>query len=323
MMDKHSIEKNIRENNWDYLIIANLEGVGIEKITDINTRYKNLNAVAGKQLKIPLISHHIWLTRQDSPKEIREQDLKVLIKVLTILDGNNSDWLHILWTNCKACIPQSLGKLKHQNLIVAEIHDIKDSLISYNIVLNLIEKKQFGIAADFLRFNILNEWGGFYCDLNYMLNYNPEQDMKTYELFTHTARGGVFVDVYMIATKPHHPILEETLNTVLKNFIDPPYHIQLAQNSSMHIKQFTGLMTFLPFNLAFFNNVNQETIDFAFPLEIKGGYPNEAKQVYGINHYEEADCCRPEDKAIEMYYKKEICKETILGFDSWDGDTWV
>lgn len=188
-----------------------------------------------------------------------------------------------------------------------------------------------------MRFNILKNFGGFYSDLNYIIVESPEKYMKTFDFLVHSDRGSIFVDVYMIASIPHHPILEEACMRVLKNFIDPPYYVALASNSSMHIQDYIGIMTYLPFNFAFFRNVNIQTSDMVFPLTIKNKYPVNAKQPSFFDDYEEnigfqgigmcnndEQSCREEEmnQLIQKYDDNEICVENILGFDGRDGNSW-
>ncbi len=316
----------------DYFEIAEIEGLNLHQLILEQNRYININAPVSNTLRVPAISHHIWFTKPSAPSELREQDFISYNKILAILDANETKWQHYLWTNCKSCIPETVKKLNSINVIVREISEASDQLVSSEIVTNLIEKKQFGIAADFFRFDLLKTFGGFYSDLNYIMNYSPDEHMRALDFFAHTDRGGVFIDVYMIAAKPHHPILEETVATVLRNFNNPPAYIVNAGNSSMHIQEYTGIMTYLPFNFAFFKHMNQNTTDFIFPLETLNKYPMSAKQYMNTCEYLEyfmaqecvAETCNSNQQALTFidYCVKEICMEEILGFDSADGNSW-
>lgn len=335
LLNNNELDQNTNPFELDYLAIANLEGIGIEQITNTKLRYKHLNAKPADNFKIPPISHFIWFTKIDAPKEVRVQDLQNLFKILDILNSQETTWQHFLWTNCKVCIPETIQELQSCSIQVNEINQLKEKLVSYNILTDLIENKKFGMAADFFRLDILKEMGGIYFDLNYILSHSPEKYMHQYEFLTHTDRGGLFVDVYMIAAKPHHPILEEATNIVLRNFINPTHYVQLAQNSSLHIQELTGVMTYLPFNCAFFKYVNKYTVDFAFPLAIKESYPIEAKKPHFFSDdiYEDyvQDSCENTDEAVQQEIliqalldanKNEICMKTILGFDGIDGNSW-
>lgn len=316
----------------DYFEIAEIEGLNLHQITHEQNRYTNINAPMSDTFRVPAISHHIWFTKPSDPSEMREQDFASYNKLLLVLDSNGTYWQHFLWTNCKSCIPDTVKKLSSINVIVREISEASNQLVSSEIITNLIEKKQFGIAADFFRFDLLKTFGGFYSDLNYIMNYSPDEHMRSFDFFAHTDRGGVFIDVYMIAAKPHHPILEETFATVLRNFITPPAHVINAENSSMHIQEYTGVMTYLPFNFAIFKNLNHNTTDFIFPLETLNKYPMDAKQYMNtceyIEYFKTQECtdenCNINQQTLTFldYCSKEICMEEILGFDSADGDSW-
>jgi hypothetical protein len=316
----------------DYFEIAAIEGLNPNQLMHGQNRYQNINAPASDNFRVPAISHHIWFTKPSAPSEMREQDFTSYTRLLSVLGSNGTDWQHFLWTNCKSCIPETLKKFHNTNVIVREISDASDKLVSSAIVTNLIDKKQFGIAADFFRFDLLKTFGGFYSDLNYIMNYSPDEHMRSFDFFAHTDRGGVFIDVYMIAAKPHHPILEEAVTTVLRNFINPPAYVVSAGNSSMHIQEYTGVMTYLPFNFAFFKNLNHNTTDFIFPLETLNKYPMDAKQYMNtceyIDYFRTSECtdgiCDTNQQILTFldYCSKEICMEEILGFDSADGNSW-
>ena len=166
---------------------------------------------------------------------------------------------------------------------------------------------------------------------------SPLKAMHTYDFLVHTDRGGLMVDVYMIAAKPGHPILVNAFETTLRNFQNPPAYVQLAQRSNLHIQEYTGVMTYWPFNFAFFKYVNGNTTDLAYPLETKEPYPPEAKQHYhsfgdsssswsaSYGYCDDTFAGRSEAYLMELSQQDEageVSMEKILGFDSEDGDSW-
>jgi hypothetical protein len=312
------------------------EGVSLEQMADTQKRYKGLSARPTEDLKIPTLSHHIWLTDPRQPREMRPQDRVSLAKILMTLKKEGGEWHHFLWTNAKGFLPETL---KWANKLGIQMNDINDEayhLQATPIVRALAEEKKFGVAADFLRFDILSQMGGFYSDLNYMMAESPLKAMHTYDFLVHTDRGGMLVDVYMIAAKPGHPILVNAFETTLRNFQNPPPYVQLVQTSGLHIQEYTGVMTYWPFNFAFFKYVNGNTTDLAYPLETKEPYPAEAKKYYFIADKSAVwsalygfceNTLRGRENAhihalFDQYEAGEICMETILGFDSEDGDSW-
>ncbi len=301
----------------DYFEIAEIEDLNLEEIISTQNRYKNLNILPSKEFKIPSISHHIWLVNPSYPKEIKDEDLINYRELVSKIDEINICFKHILWTNCKECIPKSLKVLSEMEVEVRDINDYAKKLKSVKFIKTLVEQKKFGIAADFLRIDILKEYGGFYSDLNYMVNFSPADYMKTYDFFTHTDRGGIFADVYMIAAKPHHPIIEETFSTIYRNFVNPPKYVSEALDSNMHIQDLTGVITYLPFNFAVLQNLNRNSTDFIIPLSSKLGDPSNAKQTHFTCEF-----ATSEETIINRYCSYEVCLNELLGFDSSDGNSW-
>lgn len=315
------------------LEILQIEGITFDQLTDYIQRYKNIDAKEQKDLIIPTTSHHIWLTHHDNPKELRPQDLELFKNLIDKLDQDYNNWNHILWTNCVSCLPHTKQNLNSTNINIRDLTDVKNDLISYDTVMLLANEKKFGMASDLLRFDLLKTFGGFYTDINYILDHSPITYMHSYDFFTHTDRGDILVDVYMIAAKPNHPIFKEALAITLRNFNNPPIYVQKAlKEANFHIQDLTGVMTYLPYNIAFFRHMNVNTKDFAFPLEIQDEYPKDAKKPgFDFNDIElelssSNQMSNSEDnillRQLINFHSNQICMGRILGFDSNDGNSW-
>ena len=312
---------------------AHRENLTVDQILDLKKRYAALAVQPSAYLKIPAVNHAIWLTNPDQPKEMRPRDKHYMEKRINLLNQDPISWTHVLWTNAIEHTPETLAWAVTMGVVVRNIFDPVYGLQSAGFIPDLVEKKQLGIAADFLRFDFLHREGGFYADVNYMLHQSPLSVMKTYDFIVHSDRGGVLVDVYMIAAKPRHPILVSAFEMTLRNLIHPPAYVQHAHGAQLHPQEYTGVMTYWPFNFSFFKYVNQNTTDWAYPLATKSAYPSEAKQhsLFGPEWDLEGMCAdsqeeRSEEQLVEFYenyIKNEICVESILGWDSREGDSWL
>lgn len=332
---RHSAHAITEYDEFNMLEVLDKAQFNFSLIGDVENRYKHLEAPATDSFRIPAKSHFIWLSKYSPSKEVSDQDLKAMISTLKILDSDKNYWQHNLWTNCISCISETIEKLSEYHVVPRHFSEIYALSKSYHIIYDLIEFGKFGIASDFLRLNILNEFGGIYFDLNYMLQQSPVPYMKTFDFLAHSDRGGAFVDVFMIAAKPHHPILEEATTKILHNFQNPPSYVQEALNLKLHIQDLTGVITYIPFNMAVYNHLNEKTIDFIFPLEVRDGYPENAKKpeisIDLIEQELEGGSCANLTDALPMQIKgcamanailNDICVDTILGFDSIFGNTW-
>lgn len=191
--------------------------------------------------KIPPISHNIWLTNPDNPKEISDKAIENLIKKISFLDRKTesttcdlisdmfsslfsqkeeiitSPWEHILWTNDKSLLPKTTKKLEGLNIKIKDISEIKDQIKTYDLINEAIAKNNFGISADLLREEVINIYGGFYSDLNYQITHHPDPMMKVYDFIGGDHMNRYNIENSFFAAKPHHPILERAIEATLYN----------------------------------------------------------------------------------------------------------
>lgn len=304
--------------------------------------YKRLdvhNLREDNEFKIPPISHHIWLTNLNKPREVRDSDIENLQNTISIIDNSsNTKWQHIFWVNCDSCLPQTREKLKSINVTIRNYDEIKEQLMGYATIKRLISEKKFGMAADLLREDVVNLFGGFYVDLNYVLHSSPERLMKNLN-FIADSPAFMSVENYMFASSINHPILVDALTKTLDLINNPNRLIDLSgcDNNTL-----THFLSYAPFVYAFRNNVNKyDTIDLAIPsrdVEVhdfieKVTHVDQDNKITTTYVYKE---CSLEQEEVDdefqvdnfQYLKAEYiknfatCMAIIIGEDGEDGATW-
>lgn len=220
--------------------------------------------------KIPLISHHIWLTSIKAPQEVANSDLKNLNNTIFILDkSSNSTWQHIFWTNCNSCIPQTIQQLKSFNIEIRNIDGIKEQLIFYDTISMFVDE-QYYMGCHLLRYDLMRIFGGFYSDLNYVMSTSPESIMKKLDFFAasdpYTLIG---LESHMFASSINHPILKATLNFVSERIKNSCLGLETSQcNDHSYLS-----LSYGPLSIGFLQSANKHgTVDLAIP-------PRELKKI--------------------------------------------
>jgi hypothetical protein len=219
---------------------------------------ENLSAPKAEVNKIPYIIHHVWLTNIKTPKELDPRDIRNVIQTKQTLKQSTKEWVHIVWTNAKALIPQSASILEKHGIEVRSIQDIKDDLRLYDRIDELIEHKLWGLASDALRYSVVELHGGVYADLDFEFVRNIEGELYKFDYFSQD-----FVN-YFFAAKPEHPIVTTLLDTVERNLGTPPSYV--ASTNASHIFMKTLYTSLLPFSLAYLKSSNLDSnVDIVYP----------------------------------------------------------
>ena len=206
-------------------------------------RVENAKAIVGALSKlenlkvkdnIPLITHQIYFTNPAKPKILSPfyiENLKNSFNQLNDL----ANWEHNIWTNYPALFPQEIKNIKN-----VKIHDITE-LVSHQLY-DLLEKyvqkgakdrAYYSESSDFVRFMVLQEYGGIYRDMDYEI-YNPKKLLELIKSFDYIgAREKVNIKSYyasaFMAAKPNHPIINEAVRLLYRN-----HH--LDENSPVYLK---------------------------------------------------------------------------------------
>jgi hypothetical protein len=223
----------------------------------INHRKKLLTDHVNKKTyaEIPKISHHIWLTSIESPKEISSQDLMYIKKTLSLIN-EKSGWKNIFWTNNKNLVPNTIKELSEYNIIIKEINyeNIQNFASIEKIYLESFNYN-FAMPSDIISYMILQEFGGVYFDVDYELKQPIDNLLRKYSFLAHEEpMDNLYIGNALIGAIPNHPIINEALNLVKRNFSDnAPDYVTFA----CHDRAFTisGVGPAM-FSIAFYNKAN-------------------------------------------------------------------
>lgn len=215
---------------------------------------------------IEKISHHIWIKshqnkgRNGNIKEISEKNLKNLIDKSTKIDSSSSNFIHILWTNDKGLIPDTIDKLKDTSIEIREINTLNDDIENLDLIVGLIEDGIYGLAVDVLKYEVVRIHGGIVSDLNYhFYTHDLSPLLDSYSFFTQsmTQARSVMHENSMFAANKEHIILTETCNMInmsLKFIKDNGYHSSCTNSELVHD------LSFDQWNRGIINNLNNKEI---------------------------------------------------------------
>lgn len=182
--------------------------------------------------KIPLITHHIYFTSTENPREIDDLSLNKTVISTRRLNEVDSNWKHYIWTNNPNIIPDSLRTLGNVEVRLAD--EFKNHKL-YEQLETITQSGWFAQASDLYRYMVLDKFGGVYFDLDYEI-YRAEKLLPLVRAFNFlggkelpqelTAVGNSF-----IASSPEHPIIRTALDLLERNSnyeIDPakPEYVQ-------------------------------------------------------------------------------------------------
>ena len=141
LFEEEDLDLDPAPNNEYTKLLLEEEGFNPNPYIINKLMYGNVNLKPCVKQKIPLISHHIWLTNPGNPKEISDIDFMELENSINVMDKKNITWSHILWTNNAGLIPKTAIKLSKMNIQIKEVNEIKNSTkLSKEVEILLQEK---------------------------------------------------------------------------------------------------------------------------------------------------------------------------------------
>lgn len=169
--------------------------------------------------KIPLITHKIWVTSDDSPTDPSDQYIRWLENSIEH-NKVSQGWTHYFWIENKEKQSRLYDKLiGHPSIKVMELDGL--SFETGNLYKKIIQQKPIGFsgqASDILRIELLKQFGGFYLDTDYEVFQSLIPYSKVYDLIVGLDPMSPFLGNAFIATKSDHPFLEKALELIKRNF---------------------------------------------------------------------------------------------------------
>lgn len=211
--DSDDLDLYLSQEGFDF------EAKNKEIIQDSLSKLFKIEVRNDNSFKIPLISHHVYLTSQSNSKKLKE--LYVEFTKVNFLKLNGlGNWRHIFWTNDPKIIPSEIRKI--EGVEVRDISDFKDKLL-YAALLKQIAKGEeligyYAQASDLLRLMVLQKFGGVYMDNDYEI-YNPEFLSSLMSQFNFVGVVGIkrYYENGFIVASPNHPILNKALELEARN----------------------------------------------------------------------------------------------------------
>ena len=204
---------------------------------------------------IPKIIHQIWL---GSPFPVRYEKWAASWK------QHHPDWQYMLWTD------ENVGSLILENRELFE------------------QATNFGVKADILRYELLNQFGGLYIDTDFECLRPFDVLHETYSFFTGISNESSFVLANgLLASVPGHPIIRACIQNVT-----------VAQDSYWeNISRGSGPLFFTPECMNFVSQGNKGFMalprSYFYPMPL--GVPAKAKpeiyirpESFAIHHWEGA-----------------------------------
>jgi|GEM_PF-3591415 len=290
-------------------IIAPQEG--IQDVTDIymkramlyeqfnfNTRLFDQAPNLKKVLpRIPFITHKFWLTNPDKPVELPSNYLKWAEHCAKVMPAEEG-WVHNLWVQNKALLPETVLLLDGSNIVIKEIYkdaactELNTDLLPKFKVRDLFEsalaQKKFGMASDICRLVVLKKYGGIYNDTDYILAQSPYLLMHWYDSFFGVEPMSTFLCNAFMAARPNHPIIKESLRLIKRNLdnIDAPDYIATINptNGWLTVAATGPVVTTLAFHFSAGQDDNRDVAfppSVLYPGEIDGLYPQKDVKQFG------------------------------------------
>ena len=222
--------------------------------------HESLLAKKRTYVEMPELIHHVWLTSESNPKEISQSDLSNILKTKSFFtERMKGNWNQIIWVNNKNLIPDSVVFLEENNIEIKSIDDCINDIRLYNQIKDSISQGKLVMAADLLRYSVIEHLGGIYADLNYEFLNEFNFEVSKYDFFANSLVNSFFM------AKPHHPIIRNEINFLEKLFNDEYEHLLWLKYHG-NTKEQTMLTTAYTFAYNVIKYINtQNNIDFVNP----------------------------------------------------------
>lgn len=216
----------------DYLnYIAHQEGLGgIETIDDQRCRLyeknnmpallqNNPDLLKSSDFKIPLVTHKIWVTTDEDPRDPSDQYIRWYE---SSIEHNkvSQGWTHIFWIENREKQKSFYDKLSHHpSITVRELDSLTfETGDLYKTLLHQGGPGVLGQVSDILRLELLKQFGGFYLDTDYEVFQSLIPYSLAYDLIVGLDPMSPFLGNAFLATTSDHLFLSKALELIKRNF---------------------------------------------------------------------------------------------------------
>lgn len=156
-------------------------------------------------------------------------------------------------------LPKAAQYLEKNSTI--KILEFKSFINSFTLKdeINLaIEEKKFGKAADLLRFEVINTFGGGYLDIDLQTFHSLKLLFHKYDFLSVIEPMSSWISNAFFAAKPNHPILNECIRLIKRN-CNPKTQLPYINKSS---GPFSTIVLTGPsiFSTAVYNDANTDNL---------------------------------------------------------------
>ncbi|CDW72737.1 UNKNOWN [Stylonychia lemnae] len=184
------------------------------------------------QMKIPLVTHRIWLTDLNYPKEITDvvpsyavEQLGTSYKVFNqSAQYQGYKWSHYLWVQDKQKVPETIKLFKNFGVITKELKELDgfhDGRVQNQYQYYMKDLRAVAAASDLIRVLIVYEQGGLYFDNDYTFwhwDYNINFYFDFMGVGLQVTQNTYGLNNAFFASKSGHLLLEKYLHYVIKQF---------------------------------------------------------------------------------------------------------
>ncbi len=280
------------------------------------TNFNAANYYFSISSNIPQKFNYIWLTPPEAPKELfpldhggkidRNFDVMYHNKIIVY-----PYWEHVLWTNNKNLIPNTVEKLENIGFEVKELKDINSTRTNIiDTISNYFCSKYAAVFIDTAKLIAAEGEGGIVADINFRFfkPYEEKQLKNDYIVYWH---GSQFENA-MTTSAPNHPVVTKTLDNLENSFDELTFFNKLTCSSNKYINLFEKIMQY--------TNLFQETIltnhNYVWQ-QLKNNFASQRRESVGFI----ASCKDPSNRDIDSIKWVDRCKyyEGITGISNDDG----
>jgi mannosyltransferase OCH1-like enzyme len=232
------------------------ENISFEKILKQRRDLLSTASARTTERPIPKISHHTWITKADSPKEINPKDLEYIKRTLRFASKDDG-WTNIFWTNNQKLIPNTIKELSEFGVIVKELNH--SNIKNFSKIEQIYTKAfdyNLSMPNDIVSYSILEEYGGVYFDVDYELKKSINDLLNKYSfLVFEDSKKNLYIAHGIIAAIPKHPVVNEAIELMIRNFSNVrPDYVAFACHDRAFTVSATGPAML---SIAFFNKANK------------------------------------------------------------------